>query len=240
LSPRYALLYRPVNSVTLYATYGESYRPDTSGRPIFGTNERLKPVTGVLYEVGAKTRFFDGRLSVDIEVFKLDRENIVDTDPNNAGFVLQSGLERSKGYAISFNTDPLPGLTLFGGYGYTDGRVLENTTNPTIVGRPLRGTPKNSFTLFAKYRFKTGPLRRLGLGVGVRWLDDIPGVTNTTLVFPSYTVVDAQVNYAWRRYKFNLAVKNLFDEYYWANAGAFNANRAGVPLSYRASVRMAF
>lgn len=237
LSPRYALLYRPIKAVTLYGTYGESYRNDTSGRPIFGTNDRLKPTTGVLYEVGAKNRFFDGRLSIDVEIFQLDRENIVDNDPNNTGFVIQSGRERSSGYAISFNTDPLPGLTLFGGYGYNDGRVLSSDANPARVGRPLRGNPKHSFTIFAKYRVRHGALKGLGFGLGVRWVDDIPGTTDTTLVFPGYTVVDAQINYNWkRRYSFNLALKNAFDEYYWANAGAFNSNRAGIPRSYRASV----
>jgi hypothetical protein len=35
-------------------------------------------------------------------------------------------------------------------------------------------------------------------------------------------------------------VNNVLDEYYWANVAAFNGNRAGVPLSYRASVRARF
>jgi outer membrane receptor protein involved in Fe transport len=71
-------------------------------------------------------------------------------------------------------------------------------------------------------------------------VDDRPGATNTTLTFPGYTVVNAQINYAWRNYGFNVAVNNLFDEYYWANVAAFNGNRAGVPLSYRASVRVRY
>lgn len=240
ISPRYALLYRPFNPLTLYATYGESYRPDTSGRPMYGTNDRLKPTTGNLYEAGAKTRFFDGRLSVDIEVFQLERANIVDSDPNHTGYVIQSGLERSKGYAISFNTDPFPGFTIFGGYGYTDGKVIKSDRNPERVGRPLRGTPKHSFSIFTKYQVRTGILKRLGFGVGVRWVDDVPGTTDTTLVFPSYTVVDAQINYGWKRFRFNIAIKNVFDEYYWANAGAYTGNRAGAPRSYRASVRVTF
>jgi iron complex outermembrane receptor protein len=239
ITPRYAVLVHPTKDTMLYATYGESFRPDVSGRPIFGTTAKLNPTTGVLKEVGGKSRFYEGRLALEFDVFELTREGIVVGDPDHTGFVLQSGKERSRGYAVSFNTDPLPGLTFFGGYAYSDPRIVSDS-NKALIGRQLQGTPKNSFNAFAKYRVTTGRLKGLGVGAGVRWVDTRPGATNTTLQFPGYTVVNAQMNYAWRNYGFNVAVNNLFDEYYWANVAAFNGNRAGVPLSYRASLRAKF
>ncbi|MSU49397.1 MAG: TonB-dependent siderophore receptor [Opitutus sp.] len=239
ITPRYAVLVHPTRDTMLYATYGESFRPDVSGRPIFGTSAKLDPTTGVLHEVGGKSRFYEGRLSLEFDVFELTREGIVVADPDHSGFVLQSGRERSRGYAVSFNVDPLPGLTVFGGYAYSDPRIVSDT-NKTLIGRQLQGTPKNSFNAFAKYRVTVGALKGLGFGAGVRWVDDRPGATNTTLVFPGYTVVNAQMNYAWRNFAFNVAVNNVFDEYYWANVAAFNGNRAGPPLAYRASVRVKF
>lgn len=246
LSPRYAVLYRPIPATTFYATYGESYRPDTSGRPMFGTDDRIEPTTGVLYETGAKTLFFKDRLSLDLEVFELTRENIVDADPNHSGYVIQSGKERSRGYAVSFNVDPLPGLTLFGGYGHTKGNIIEGNrpTDPN-VGKALRGLPEDSFTVFVKYRFRNGHLKGLGLGAGYRWVEEFPGAYNRPFVNPSYQVVDAQVNYGWRvgktRWSANLAVKNLLDEYYLVNPVAQNGdNRIGVPRSYRFSLKLMF
>ncbi len=239
VTPRYAILVHPTKDTMLYATYGESFRPDVSGRPIFGSTAKLDPTTGVLHEAGGKTRFYEGRLSLEVDIFELTREGIVVSDPDHANFVLQSGRERSRGYSISFNTDPLPGLTFFGGYAYSDPRIV-NDTNKALIGRQLQGTPKHSFNAFAKYRVRSGVLQGLGFGAGVRWVDDRPGATSTTLTFPGYTVVNAQVNYAWRNYAFNVAVNNLFDEYYWANVAAFNGNRAGPPLAYRASVRVKF
>lgn len=237
LTPRYALLWRPLPVLTFYAGYGESFRPDTSGRPMFGTDKRLDPVTGRLLEVGAKSKLFDGRLWLDVNVFRLERENIIQGDPDNTGFVLQSGGERSQGYEVSFNGDPLPNLTVFGGYAFTDGKVVSDT-NPKMVGKPLRGLSRNNFTLFAKYRFRTGKLKGFGLGVGLRQSDDRPGPTNTDLVFPRYTVANAQANYTWRNYALNASVTNLFDEYYWANVAGFNANRAGEPRAWRLSLRV--
>jgi iron complex outermembrane receptor protein len=239
VTPRYAVLFHPTKDTMLYATYGESFRPDVSGRPIFGTTAKLDPTTGVLHEAGGKTRFYEGRLALEVDVFELTREGIVVADPDHTGFVLQSGKERSRGYSVSFNTDPLPGLTFFGGYAYTDGKIV-NDSNRALIGRRLQGTPKHSFNAFAKYRVRSGTFKGLGCGAGVRWVDDRPGATNTTLTFPGYTVVNAQVNYAWRRYAFNVAVNNVFDEYYWANVAALNGNRAGPPLSYRASLRAKF
>jgi iron complex outermembrane receptor protein len=239
VTPRYAILYRPIESVSLYATYGESFRFETSGRPIFGTDRRLDPTTGVLYEAGAKSRFFEGRLHVDLEVFELTREGIVVGDPDHPGFVLQTGLERSKGYAVSFNTDPLPGrLTVFGGYGYTDGKVVRDLS-PALVGKPLRGTPKHSYTLFAKYRVTTGRLKGLGYGAGVQYSDVQYGPTNQNFHAPAYTIVSAQLNYAWRNYSLNLAANNLFDKVYW-RPGGNNGNRSGDPLNVRGSIRARF
>ncbi len=239
ITPRYAALWRPVPAVTVYASYGEAFQPDFSGRPIFGTDKRLDPVTGQLVEGGIKSKLAGGRLWLDVAFFRLERENIVNADPNNTGFVLQSGLERARGYEVSFNADPLPDLTVFGGYSFSDAYVASDT-NRALIGRRVQGVPRHSATVFGKYRVRSGPFKGLGFGAGVRWVDDRPGANNTTLVFPGYTVVNAQANYTWRRWAFNLSVANLFDEYYWANVAAFNGNRAGPPLSWRGSVRVRF
>ncbi len=239
VTPRYAVLVHPTPSTMLYATYGESFRPDVTGRPVFGSDKKLDPTTGVLYEVGGKSRFFDSRLGLDFAVYDLTQENIVEGDPNHTGFLLQSGRQRSQGYTVEFNTDPLPGLTVFGGYAYTDGKTIDST-NGAKVGEPLPNTPKNSFSGFARYRIHSGRLQGLGLGTGLRWAGDRPGASGTKLISPGYAVVNAQASYSWRHYTFNVMVNNLFNERYRTNAAALNSNRFGTPLSFRASLRLRF
>ena len=239
VTPRLALLYHPTRNTTLYAAYGEAFRPDTSGRPIFGTDKRLEPVTGLLYEAGAKAEFMDGRVFFDVDVFQVTNENIVEGDGAHPGFVIQSGVQESNGASFSFNLDPLPGLTMFGGYSYIDARNTE-TLNPALVGTQLPNAPRHSGTLFVKYRVAKGPLARLGLGLGLRRVGTVHGPSNTTLEFPPYTVANVQLDYPWRNYTFNIAVNNALDEYYWMRPSAFNGNRAGPPRSFRASVRTRF
>ncbi|MES2693984.1 MAG: TonB-dependent siderophore receptor [Verrucomicrobiota bacterium] len=239
VTPRLALLYHPWKNTTVYTAYGEAFRPDTSGRPIFGTDKRLEPVTGLLYEAGVKLEFMEGKVFFDFDVYQVTNENIVESDGAHPGFVIQSGAQESNGGSFSFNVDPLPGLTMFGGYSYIDARNTE-TLNPLLVGTQLPNAPRHSGTLFVKYRVRSGPLAKLGLGVGVRRVGTTHGPSNTTLEFPAYTVINAQMDYAWRNYTFNVAVNNVMDELYWVRPSAFNGNRAGQPLSYRASVRVRF
>ena len=47
------------------------------------------------------------------------------------------------------------------------------------------------------------------------------------------------MNYAWRDYRFNVYVANLFDKLYYTNGSSFNV-RPGTPLSFRASVRVTY
>jgi len=199
----------------------------------------------VLYETGAKISLLNDRLGLDLALFDLTREGIIAGDPDHAGFVIQSGKERSKGYSISFNTDPFPGLTLFGGYGYTDGKVLSSLSATSgTVGQQLRGLSKETFSVFAKYRFLKGTFKGLGLGAGYRWVSDFPGAYATTFVNPGYGVADAQINYGWGnhnvRYSFNVAIKNIFDEVYFSGPFSTVGNRAGDPRSYRASLKLSF
>jgi iron complex outermembrane receptor protein len=230
---------RPWRAITLYGTYGEAFRPDTSGRPIFGSTEKLAPETGILKEVGAKTDFFDSRVSVNVALYDIYKENIVSTDPLHPGFIVQDGQERSKGYEVSFNLDPTRNLTLFGGYNHVNAKVTIDPQRASTVGVLLPNTPRNSYQLWAKYSVREGRLRGLGFGLGVQYVDERKGRTNTTNIIPEYTVYNAQANYAWRAYRFNVYVANLFDKVYYSSGSSFNV-RPGVPLSFRASVRTLF
>ena len=238
-TPRLALVVRPWRAVTFYGTYGESFRPDTSGRPIFGSTEKLAPETGTLKEVGAKSDFFDSRVSINVALYDIQKENIVSADPLHPGFIVQDGQERSKGYEISFNLDPTRNLTLFGGFNHVDAKVISDPQRVSTTGALLPNTPRNSYQLWTKYNFRDGPLKRLGLGLGVQYVDERKGRTNTTNIIPEYTVFNGQVNYAWRDYRFNVYVANLFDKLYYTNGSSFNV-RPGTPLSFRASVRVTY
>lgn len=242
LTPRVGVVLRPWRAVSVYGTYGESFRPDTSGRPIFGTDAKLEPETGILKEIGVKADFFDSRLSLNAAFYDIAKENIVSADSEHPGFVIQDGRQESRGFEVAFNLDPAPGFSVFGGYNYVDASVTVDPGNNSTAGRPLPNTPMHSFQLWAKYQIRSGPLARLGFGAGANYVDDRMGRPSNNPVIrsiPSYSVFNVQANYAWRRYRFNVYVSNVFDKHYWAN-GAVSTMIPGAPLGVRASVRTTF
>jgi iron complex outermembrane receptor protein len=140
---------------------------------------------------------------------------------------------------LTFNADPIKGMTLFGGYSYID---AQNTVirTPSLLGTQLPNAPRHSGSLFVKYRVQSGLLRALGLGLGARRVGTTHGPSNSVIEMPPYNVVTVQADYTWRKYTFNIAVNNVFDTVYWPRPNAFGGNRAGDPLSFRSSVRARF
>jgi outer membrane receptor protein involved in Fe transport len=81
VSPRVVVSYRPVEDLTLYASYGEGFR---SGFAQNGTVLRASPLAPAIdpdqlnnYEIGAKGRVFDGRLTYDLAAYYIDWKDTV-------------------------------------------------------------------------------------------------------------------------------------------------------------------
>lgn len=79
------------------------------------------------------------------------------------------------------------------------------------------GVPHNMASLWAYYTISAGALDGLSLGSGVRYIGSTYN-TNNTVPVPSYTLVDATLNYdlgktavQLKGVTFNLNAKNLFD-----------------------------
>ena len=128
---------------------------------------------------------------------------------------------------------------MIGGYSYVDAQVTKDTSLPT--GTRLANIPRNSFSLLNTYEFQDGVAKGLGLGVGVKYVDDRQGQTAaTTYTMEQYTVVDLlsfyQVN---EHVRLNLDVKNVFNKGY--DEGAFNSYvYPGAPRTVQAGVSYSF
>lgn len=78
-SPRIGLVYQPSKTISLYASYSQSFRPSI-GRN--SDNEPFEPTKGTQYEVGIKTELLDGRLSATLAAYNLTRTNVLTPDPD--------------------------------------------------------------------------------------------------------------------------------------------------------------
>lgn len=120
-----------------------------------------------------------------------------------------------------------------GGYAYVDAEVTKDSTVPD--GTRLANVPRNSFSLLNVYEFQNGLTKGLGLGMGVKYVDDRAGKTlPDSFEMQDYTVVDLLSYYQVNEHlRLNLDLKNLFDEEY--EEGAYlNYAYPGTPRTVQA------
>ena len=209
-SPRVGLVYQPIQPVSLYASYSQSFSQNigtTFGGSLF------KPSRGTQYEVGVKTDFFNSRLSSTLALYQLTLSNVLTPDPNNSTYNVQTGEQRSRGIELNVSGEILPGWNVIASYAYTDARVTKD--NVAAIGNRLVNVPDNSASLWTTYTFSKGNLRGLGFGLGLFYFGEREGDLKNSFSVPSYLRPDAAVYYRIGRLSIALNLKNLSNVRYF-------------------------
>ncbi len=205
-----ALMYELLRGVRPYISYATSFYPN-SGTDVSGGT--FKPETGKQWEAGVKFDLDEGRTSVNVAVFDLRRRNVLVSDPNNTGFNIAVGEQRSQGGEISVTSDLRNGLSLNAGYSYTAAIVTDDGgQRSTTVGQWLDNVPRHNFTTSARYRFK-------GQLAGWEWNGGVHGqsmMRTNGYTLPGYVLADTGVAYNAERWRAALNVKNIFNTHYYA------------------------
>jgi len=236
VTPRFGLIYDLTDSVAVYANTARSFKPN-SGASLQGSG--FDPEKGKSYELGMKWEAPDRQLSVDAAIYHIVKENVLTRDPADPNYNLAAGEVRSRGLDINIAGNVTPEWRVIGGYAYVDAEVTKDNRLPT--GTRLANIPRNSFSLLNTYEFQDGLAKGLGLGVGVKYVDDRNGQTEAvTYNMDQYTVVDLLAFYKVNdNIRLNLDLKNLFNKEY--DEGAFNFYAyPGAPRTVQAGVSYTF
>lgn len=165
---RVGLVFDISEQVSVYGLYAESFNP-VGSTDING--EVLEPETGEIFETGIKTEWLDGRLGINAAIYRLDRDKIpipVQTPPGTPGFSISSGVQRSDGFELEINGEPLPGWNLSVAGTLLDGRFTER--DDPDFGNVPSGSADWQVGLYTSYELQGGPLQGLGFGAGLRHL----------------------------------------------------------------------
>ncbi|MBR0733575.1 TonB-dependent siderophore receptor [Bradyrhizobium japonicum] len=209
--------------VSLYASYTESLKPNSTIAPIgIVIDSNVAPEEGVSYETGVK---FDlnKRISGTLALYDLDKTNVQTTKTNSAGVVeLHTvGRARSRGVELDVTGRLTDSWALIGSYGYTDARVTASE-DVTLLGKKLQNVALNTASLYLVYDFGTALPGQLRLGGGARYVGDRPGDAINSFFLPSYVVADIFATYETKYQNtpviYQLNVKNLFDTVYYPSA----------------------
>jgi catecholate siderophore receptor len=214
-SPRASLVYKPVPTVSLYASYGTSYDPSAENLSLSAKTASLGPEKDKTFEVGLKSMVLDGRLALQAGVFQTEMTNARVGDPTNpTAPQILAGEERVRGFeadAIGYLTDD---LEIIAGYTHLDSETLQSS-DPNSVGAPLLNTAPNQANLWLTYEFLTS----WKAGFGVNYLDRRAADIDNTAHVPGYVTYDAMLSY---RINSKVAVQlngyNLANKYYFANS----------------------
>jgi catecholate siderophore receptor len=237
VSPRAALLFKPVESVTLYSSYSVSALPSSGDQfsSMTVTTATLEPEKFRNYEIGAKWDVLD-RLSFASAVYRLDRTNTTAPDPNDPTRTVQTGSQRTRGFEFSVTGGVTPEWQIIGGYANQNATVTSRTAAAPEGARvPL--VPRNTVSLWNRYQ----ATHALGFGLGMIYQDDMFAAIDNAVTLPSFTRFDAAAYYSVSRHlRFQVNLENLFDRQYYGTAHSNDNITPGSPRAVRVAVTTGF
>jgi iron complex outermembrane receptor protein len=233
-TPRVGVVYQPILPISLYASYAESFNP-VAGSTFSG--EPFQPERGTQYEIGVKADI-NNRLSATLALFDLTRSNVTTADPDNIGFSIQTGEQRSQGVELNIAGEILPGWNIIAGYAYTDTRITRDNT--FRAGNRLNNVPENAFNLWTTYEIQSGSLQGLGFGLGLFFVGERQGNLANTFQVPGFLRTDAALSYRRDRFRAAINIRNLFDVEYFESAANINRISLGDPFTIQGTVSWEF
>jgi iron complex outermembrane receptor protein len=231
-SPKIGLVYQPTKDMSLFASYSNSFTPNT------GTTVDLQPIKPSIidqYEAGVKKDFWKGVLSTNVTVYQITNSNLAQTAEFKADGTINTdtnvktlnGETKSKGVEIDITARPIKGLNIIAGYSYNDMRYSKTSglNGSFIEGDRLVRTPANTANLSFFYTLPSGMLKGISFGaignyIGDRlggWNDQYDntkpdGINHREIPLEGYTTLDLSAGYTWKKFSILCKLSNVTNE----------------------------
>jgi iron complex outermembrane receptor protein len=241
-SPQAGLVYQVSDSLSVYAAYGENFRP-LSGSDALGNG--FEPNQSTSMEAGVKLLLMDGRVQATATVFRVEQENILVVDDPSAFTLAAIGEAESRGLELDISGDLGAGLSLWASYAWVDAETSNDFNDPNF-GRPipagsrLLNIPEHSANLQLAKRLALGG-RDLEVGGGLLYVGERLGYFGTDFELPDYTLVRAYAAFdVSEAIEVRAEIDNLFDETFYTNSFADVWVEPGAPRRYRVTAAWTF
>ncbi len=225
-SPRLGLVYKPISTTSLFASYSNSFVVNTATDIYLN---RLKPSIIDQFELGVKNDFFDGRLSANVTAYRIKNNNLAQTAPFKADGTPNAdatykelvGETTSDGVELDIAGHPLPGLSVLAGYSYNNMRYSKtpDTKGSYVEGERLVGTPNHTANASVFYTLQTSTLKGLKLGVSAYYMGERNAGWNNTkdqtqtydrlIPVSAFTTLDLSAGYTYKQFSILAKVSNI-------------------------------
>ena len=208
VTPRVGVVYQPIEPISLYASYAQSFNPNEDFTTASG--ELLEPETTEGFEVGVKGEIIPNRLSATLAYFDITKQNVATADPVNPFVSIATGERQSQGIELDLTGEILPGWNIITSYAYIDAEITEDN-EPGFVGSRLPNIPEHSASLWTTYEIQQGNLDGLGFGIGFNFVGEREGGLPNSFQVDSYFLTNAAIFYSHENWQLRLNFDNLFD-----------------------------
>ena len=233
LVPKAVVSYKIGDAGNVYASASKGFRAGGSNAPLpdicaqdlsnLGLKQndllRYRPDTLWSYEVGAKDRFRDGRLSASVAAFEIDWSKIQQTEllPGcQVTFQTNAGKARIRGGELELSGKPFEAtpLSLQVGLGYTDATLLDPGYLLQAPDTRLSQVPEWTGTVSAYYETRITNQVSLFAAADYSYTDAVH-VSNGNYgyyVRQPFNMVDGNIGVSFGRHQVLLYGKNLLDK----------------------------
>jgi catecholate siderophore receptor len=232
-SYRGGVVYKPIEPVSVYVSYGTSFNPSAEQLTLASTatstnSSNIGPEENETYEIGSKWDV-SRRLSLRTALFRINKTNARTEDPNSTtDFIVLEGKQRVQGIELQATGQITDKWQVIAGYTYMSSEVL-SSRNAGEVGKSVQQVPEQTAVLWTTYNVD----KDWQVGGGVRFVDQRYNNNANANLVPGYALLDATVGYRLtENVDFRLNGYNLTDEEYYGRVGGGHA----VPGAGRSAV----
>ncbi|QJD79617.1 TonB-dependent receptor [Spirosoma rhododendri] len=207
ITPRLGISYSLHPDLSVYALYDRTFVPQAG---VTSSGEAVRPLQGVNREIGIKKNWFNGRWNSTLSVYRINRSNIIATDPSNAQYRIQVGQTMSQGVDVDVVGQVARGLNVVVNYAYCDSKI-EQDVNPLLVGTPTPMFVKHVQNTWLNYALPAVSGLTVSLGYQYQGGRGERFATATQHTTPDYFRLDGGLGWQHRSLRVNLIVNNLLN-----------------------------
>lgn len=262
--------FKPTESVTTYATFSTGFRAPIvnafAGRPsLTNPNDIIIPNGASSddlksYEIGAKGRFLNGQVTINVAAYQIDWSNIqaqANRVSDSVQFATNIGGARSKGFEVEMGVIPAKDVFIGLNAAYNDSKITKLSATEAAISGAVLGhrlsAPRLQGALYMSYGFDLGNETKANLAVNAQYVGsynssfpNTPGAPNVRLVTYGKTdeFVNTNLTFGLKRGDLSaqLYVENVFDDHSitYIHPEAFLVSRFGTLRPRTVGIRLGY
>ncbi len=234
---RGGIVYKPAPNGSVYFDIGTSFNPSAEALSTTAGTNNLAPEKTKTYEVGTKWDLFHDAFSVRGAIYRTQKGNVKETDPNNSANTILAGDARVDGFEIEGAGHLTESWQIYAGYSYMFSEIDSSpvTGAGSDLGNRLANVPMHTFNLWSTYTLPFWNNMEIGGGmnyVSSRYANSTPrfvcspaassctATTTGAVAFldklQGYATFSAMAKYYLNEHTdVQLNINNIFDKYYF-------------------------